>query len=267
MLGDGPGIGPVNLISIVPRHSASAGGGLFPDISDDGQPSFESSEHTIWSGGLRVGLLRQRANDRPLARIWEFPEPAEVWLTDRRLAFICRKFTAGDWKTAWLDWTEFLASTVNSISAEMKRHGRLAIGQVRYEWPVSFQLMSRRVNMRQITLLGVNCVDPWDGAIVRLVLYDKSQELVAHVTRMMIKANAAYRLHRSAPADAAVLLSQLAQYPITDDQRRPFGSAAGDSHRFSGLRPGESMTFSMPGATKISGWSAVSQSAKGGEGL
>ncbi len=261
MPGDGRGSRPVNLLSIVSRHSASAGGGLFPDISEDGQPIFEPGERTMWSGRLRVGLLRQRANDRPLARVWELPEPAEVWLTDRRLVFICRKFTAGDWKTAWLDWTDFLASTVNSISAEMRRHGRVAIGQVRYEWPVSLQLTSRRVNMRQLTLLGINCVDPWDDAIVRLVLYDKSQELVADLTRMMITANAAYRLHRSAPAATAVLLSQHAQYPVTDDQRHPFGSAAGDSHRFTDLRPGESMTFSLPGATKISRWTTASRSA------
>jgi hypothetical protein len=261
MTGYGPGSRPVNLLSIVSRHSASAGGGLSPDISEDGQPIFEPGEDTIWSGRLRAGLLRQRANDRPLARVWEFPVPAEVWLTDRRLVFICRKFTASDWKTAWLDWTELLASTVNSISAEMRRFGRVAIGQVRYEWPVSVQLMSRRVNMRQLTLLGVDCVDPWDDAIVRLVLYDKSQELVADLTRMMVTANAAYRLRRSAPVGAAILLRQHTQCPITDDQRHPFGSAAGGSHRFTGLRPGESMTFSLPGATKISGWTAVSRSA------
>jgi len=261
MPGDGRGSRPINLLSIVSRHAASAGGGLFPDISEHGQPIFEPGEATIWSGRLRAGLLRQRANDRPLARVWELPEPAEVWLTDRRLVFICRKFTAGDWKTAWLDWTDLLASTVNSISAEMRRHGRVATGQVRYEWPVSLQLMSRRVNLRQLTLLGIDCVDPWDDAVVRLVLYDKSQELVAGLARMMITANAAYRLQRSAPAGAAVLLSQHAQYPVTDDKRRPFGSAAGDSHRFTGLRPGESMTFSLPGATKISGWNAASRSA------
>lgn len=260
MPGDGRGSGPVNLLSIASRHTASGGGGLFPDTSEVGQPIFEPGEHTIWSGRTRVGLLRQRANDRPLTRVWELPEPAELWLTDRRLVFTCRKFVASDWKTAWLDWTEFLASTVNSISVEMKRHGRVAIGQVRYEWPVNLQLMNRRVKMRQLTLLGINCVDPWDDAIVRLVLYDKSQEVVADLTRMMVTANAAYRLRRSGSA-AAVLLRKQAQYPVTDDQRHPFGSAAGDSHRFTGLRPGELMTFSLPGAIKISGWANASRSA------
>jgi hypothetical protein len=75
---------------------------------------------------------------------------------------------------------------------------------------------------------------------------------------MMVAANAAYRLQSSAAAAAAVVLRQQAQSPTTDDQRQPFGSATEDSDRFTGLRAGESMTFTLPGATKISGWSAAS---------
>jgi hypothetical protein len=244
--------GPVNLLALVPRHAASAGGGLFPDVGQDGQPVFGAGEGAVWSGKLHVALLRQRANNRPLDRIWEFPEPAEVWLTDRRLVFICKKFTAGDWKTAWLDWTDFLASAVNSIRAEMKRYGRLAVGQVRYEWPVSVELMSRRVKLRQLIFLGIDCIDPWDDAIVRLVLYDKSEESVAGLTRKMVVANAAYRLNGSLPDGEAAVLRQQAAHPITSDQRHPFGPGPGDSQQAVALRQGETLTFSLPGATKIS---------------
>lgn len=243
--------GPANLLTLVPRHHASSGGGLFPDIGEDGQPVFAADEAALWSGKLHVGLLRQRADNRPLARVWELPEPAEVWLTDRRLIFSCKKFTAGDWKTAWMGWEDFLVSAVNSISAEARRFGRQAIGQVRYEWPASLQLMSRRVKLRQLVLLGIDCVDPWDDAVVRLVLYDKSQAPVADLTRRFVTASAAYRLHRSLPDGATTLLQQQAEYPITSDQRHPFGSSPGDSAQLTALRPGESMTFSLPGATKI----------------
>lgn len=86
------------------------------------------------------------------------------------------------------------------------------------------------------------------------------QPSAAYLTgRMMLTAIAAHRLSRSAPADAAALL-QHAQYPITEDQRHPFGSAAGDPHHFTGLRTGKSMTFSLPGAMKISGRTAARRS-------
>jgi hypothetical protein len=251
MLVDGRRGGPASLLALVSSHGASAGG-LFPDMDQDGQPVFAPGERTIWSGRMRVGFLRQRADNRPLDRIWELPEPAEVWLTDRRLIFTCKKFTEGDWKTAWMDWTEFLASTVNSIRAELKRHGKRAIGQIRYEWPTSIQLMSRRVRMRQVTFVGIDCVDPWDDAIVRLVLYDKSQEHAADLARIVVSACAAYRLSRSLPDGAEALLRQQAVHPITSDQRRPFGSGPGESPQPASLSPGETLTFPLPGATKIS---------------
>jgi hypothetical protein len=243
--------GPANLLALVSSHGATAGGGMFPDMGQDGQPLFATGEHTIWQGRMHVGFLRQRANNRPLDRIWELPEPAEVWMTDRRLVFTCKKFTEGDWKTAWTDWTEFLASTVNSIRAEVKRYGKRAVGQVRYEWPTSIQLMSRRVRMRRVTYLGIDCVDPWDDAIVRLVLYDKAQEQVIGLTRMMVTANAAYRLSRSLPDGAEALLKQQAHVPVTSDQRHPFGP--GESPRLPTLSLGETLTFPLPGAIKISG--------------
>jgi hypothetical protein len=253
MLVDGRRSGPANLLALVASHGPSAGGGLFPDMGQDGEPVFVTGERIIWSGRMHVGFLRQRANNRPLDRIWELPEPAEVWLTDRRLVFTCKKFTEGDWKTAWMDWTEFLASSVNSIRAELKRYGRRAVGQIRYEWPTSIELMRRRVRMRQVSYLGVDCVDPWDDAIVRLVLFDKSAEHVAGLTRMIVTASAAYRLTRSLPAGAEALLRQQADCPVTADQTHPFGSGPGDSGQLPSLDPGATLTFPLPGAIKISG--------------
>jgi len=251
---------PTNLLTVVRRDAALAGGHLFPTMDDTGKPVFDADERTIWSGSLRAYFLRQRENGRPLVRVWELPGPAEVWLTDRRLVFTCSKFTAGDWKkmaVAWISWDEFwnelITSTVKTIAAEKRRHGRIAVGQVRHEWPVDVLLTRQKPRVgRQQTVLGLTCVDPWDDALVRLVLVDPSESVIAGLSRAVIQAIASHRLRESVPEEAAALLTQQEHNPVTTDGAHPLGSAPGGSEVFAGQPLKHAMTFSLPGATKIS---------------
>jgi hypothetical protein len=251
---------PVNLLTVVRRDAASVGGSLFPSMGDTGEPVFDTDERTLWSGPLRVFLLRERANGRPLVLTWEFPAPANVWLTDRRLVFSCKKFTAGDWKKLAIAWTdsvgfltEALASTVNSVTAEARRHGRIAVGQVRHEWPVNVRLTRHKPRVgRQQALLGLTCVDPWDDAQVRLLLGDSSESLIAGLAQTAVQAIAEHRLRRSVPEEAVALLTQQEAHPVTTDGRHPFGPGPESSNVFSGRPSRDALTFSLPGAAKIS---------------
>ena len=239
------GASPINMLTIVPRNAASIGGRIFPDIDAMGDPVFETDERIIWHDSLRISVLRQRANDRPLAVIWESPVPASVWLTDRRLVFSCKKFTSGDWKVAWMDWGELLVSTVNSVSAEIHRFGKMAIGQIRHEWPIGIFLKRLKPRIgRQLTLMGVTCIDPWDDAQVRLNLGSTSETVMTELAQAAVQAAAAHRLVRAVSPEAVEVLKQQAERPTAGDHR--------SLDAFSAVRPGESITFPLPGATKIS---------------
>ncbi|MFB9239481.1 hypothetical protein ACFFWC_28760 [Plantactinospora siamensis] len=84
----------------------------------------EDGERVCWRGlaDLAGYLLRPRFVDRE--RVWSLPRPAEVTVTDRRLAYVC----AG--------WT--LSAAAPARGPRHRRHeppARIATGQVRWQWP------------------------------------------------------------------------------------------------------------------------------------
>jgi hypothetical protein len=247
--------GPNNLLRVSSLRSAPSAISLFPQTTTAGSPVFASDEKVIWQGPLDAAVLRQKADDRPLAPIWEFPVAASVWVTNHRLLYVCKKFIAGEWKWAWTEETGVLVSAVNSIRAVSRRVGRIAVGQVRHEWPVDVLLMREKPALgRSRAVFGITCVDPWDDALVRLLLRDSDHAKVAGFTRMVIKTIGGYRLASNASIDAGTK-SQLAhqiQSPVTREGEHPFGADECALDPFASRVADKPMFFVLGGAIKIS---------------
>jgi hypothetical protein len=159
--------GPNNLVFIETLGQAMAGSTRFPPVTSTGDVQFAADESVLWHGTAMTRALRQRADGRPLAPVWSLPQEATVWVTDRRLAYVCRKFAEGDWKMAWTDASEVLASTVNSVRSVARRHGRIAVGQLLHQWPVDVVMGRSKPRLGRMTAFaGVTAVDPWDDALV-----------------------------------------------------------------------------------------------------
>jgi hypothetical protein len=246
--------GPNNLLLIRRLHEPSECGSMFPALDGRVSPMLDVDERVIWHGPLRTGVLRQKADGGRLILRWEFAAAADVWLTDRRVVYTCRKFTAGDWKTAWTGVEDALASSVNSITAQAHRLGRIAVGHVRHEWPIDV-VLARQVPRvaKPKAVVGITCVDPWDDALVRLRFHDPDHAKMAGVARILIRTIAERRLAADgalAP-DAAATLGRQRHSPVTVDGQHPFGSGPTVADPFGGLAAGKMLAFSLPGAVKI----------------
>ena len=227
-------------------------GPVVPRVADDGSPVLGQDEHVLWRGVLNASVLRQISDDLPLKTVWKFPVGADVWVTDRRVIYSCKKFEAGEWKTAFFEETGPLVAAVESAKAVAHRVGKMAVGQVWYEWPVQFLLLRNKTRLGlKGAALGVTCVDPWDDALVRLLLSDRNEAKVANVARIVIRAIAERRLASPLTDQARAALAAQAQNPVTRSGEHPFGPSDNSRDPFSSAAYGEAMYFTLEGATKI----------------
>ncbi len=227
-------------------------GPVFPRFADDGSPVLGLGEHVLWQGVLNASVLRQISDNLPLKTVWKFPVGADVWVTDRRVVYSCKKFEAGEWKTAFFEETGPLVAAVESAKAVAHRVGKVAAGQVCYEWPTQFLLLRNKTWMGlKAATLGMTCVDPWDDALVRLLLSDRNEEKVADVARIVIQAIAEWRLASSLTDDTRVALIEQAQNPVTQAGEHPFGTSDNWRNPFAEAPYGKAMLFTLQGATKI----------------
>lgn len=247
--------GPNNLLRIASLRSPPPASPVFPQTTIAGLPVFGSGEKVIWQGSLNAAVLRQKADGRPLASVWTFPVPANVWVTNHRLLYTCKKFTAGEWKWAWAEETGPLVSTVNSITAVSRRVGRIAAGQVCHEWPVDVLLMREKPGIGRIrAVFGITCVDSWDDALVRLVLRDSDHAKVAALAHTVIKTICECRVAGNPVLDAnsRSQLARQAESPMTKEGERPFGAGGCTLDPFAGQSASKPMFFLLNGAIKIS---------------
>lgn len=106
--------------------------GAFPRLDRAHRVLPEEGEQVLWQGrldvaGYLVGIAR---NDQELC--WALPRPAQVTLTDRRLAYVC-----GDWDIG-------VAAGRGRNSARHRfgsARSRVATGQIRWQWPSRLQLL------------------------------------------------------------------------------------------------------------------------------
>lgn len=110
--------------------------GVFPRLNRAHRVLLEDKEQVLWQGRLDVAgyLVGMDTADRELC--WTLPRPAQVTLTDRRLAYVC-----GDWDIG-------IATGRGRNSAGHRfanTRTRIAVGQIRWQWPSRLQLLPSAV--------------------------------------------------------------------------------------------------------------------------
>lgn len=107
-------------------------GGAFPRLDRAYQVILEAGEQVLWQGRLDVAgyLVGMTVTDRELC--WSLPRPAQVTVTDQRLAYVC-----GDWDIAVAVGRDRNSARHRFRSART----RVATGQLRWQWPTRLQLL------------------------------------------------------------------------------------------------------------------------------
>jgi hypothetical protein len=106
----------------------------WPDVADDKTPAIEAGEvlRGSWKGALQFWSADAKHS---LRKVWEPPERANVWVTDRRILYTVDKY---DWGANYGKSGIGLAvTTVSRTVAKGRRRGKMAAGQIRFEWPAS----------------------------------------------------------------------------------------------------------------------------------
>lgn len=165
-----------DLIAVVEIGSEFDDESPYPSTEDEeGAVSLvlEDGENVLWRGAAKVATDKKVADAR-LQEIWELPEPAEVLISDRRVAYICERYDTG---SSWVGGGAIglsLALTATAISkkkAANRRQGKVAIGQVRYEWPMNVMYYSSWLgNSHMSTFVGLSCFDGPDMVRLKLKL-------------------------------------------------------------------------------------------------
>lgn len=115
---------------------------FYPLVQPDGAIRLASDETVIWRGKANVGeyLYTEKFDDYD--RLWELPEPADVLITNKRIVFLCERWTlGGGWRShGTAPVTTALLNAASKMRAAAQRRGVVMVGHCRWEWPVFIQV-------------------------------------------------------------------------------------------------------------------------------
>jgi hypothetical protein len=116
---------------------------LYPAVTQQQQCRLAPGETVLWSSIATVGCLH--SDGGILRQTWEL-EACHILVTDQRLAYLCPKFTKGS--TAWGFGPVGIAAALvitsaSHLRAANRRRGRVAAGQIRFQWPTQVTVESR----------------------------------------------------------------------------------------------------------------------------
>lgn len=105
----------------------------FPWLDWRGRIVLDSDERVLWQGRVELAgyLLGRTVDDSTLS--WKLPRPADVVVTDRRLAYVCAGWDLDGAPAAGRAGPRHLSRTGRG-------GGRVATGQVRWQWPARLHL-------------------------------------------------------------------------------------------------------------------------------
>ncbi|MDG4829028.1 hypothetical protein O7627_06870 [Solwaraspora sp. WMMD1047] len=112
----------------------------FPAIDGHHRILLDEGERVLRSERLRVSgyLVGPAAGERELH--WRLSRPADVIVTDRRLAFVCPDWAAGPESSVERAGVRGIQS--GARHRPPRGGSRLAVGQVRWQWPSRLQLLT-----------------------------------------------------------------------------------------------------------------------------
>jgi hypothetical protein len=124
-----------------PRRPGTATVGIddrhYPVLESDGRVALEPGETILWQGRAEIAEYRySEGMDRHDVR-WTLPAACDVTVTDRRLAFTCRRGVAVVSPDGQLcsPFTAAWRTAVRRARAATRRGRTLSVGQVRWQWP------------------------------------------------------------------------------------------------------------------------------------
>lgn len=209
----------------------------WPAMTSDGQVRLKADETIRWRGRARVSESCRRQGQAS-EDVWSLTEPADILVTDQRLVFSCAKFEKGStwWGMGMIGAPVALAATgISHARAARRRQGKVAAGQVRFEWPLNVVLQTQKVLGSPMGVLLLTCADEGATTFLHLtmtrsvtsyqpdhVAADVAQGLASDIARFRLSLRAAWlepaqleelQAQRDAPAATATGESLIYRLP------------------------------------------------------
>ena len=111
---------------------------FYPLVESDGTTiRLAPSEMALWRGKANVGEYHYPEEFDDYDRLWELPKPASILITNKRIAFLCEKWTVGGgWRShGTAPLTTALINTASKLQAARRRRGAVMAGHCWWEWP------------------------------------------------------------------------------------------------------------------------------------
>lgn len=174
-----------NLLTIQKFSDQPKDASEYPIFSEGWQLKLADDERIVWQGQASAlsGVRMVNGNWRKIAAV---KAKTQVIITDKRLAYICRKYKRG---SMWFGGLLAVLLTLAEVGiAALQRHGKAAVGQVRYEFLQA--ILAKSVKLGPITSNEVNvvCEDKNGKFMVTLDLPKGDYETVAATLARQIAA-------------------------------------------------------------------------------
>ena len=111
---------------------------FYPLVKSDGATiRLARNEMALWHGKANVSEYHYSDEFDDYDRLWELPKPANILITNKRITFLCEKWTVGGgWRShGTAPLTTALINTASKLQAAKRGRGTVMAGHCRWEWP------------------------------------------------------------------------------------------------------------------------------------
>ena len=110
---------------------------FYPLVRPDGTVLLAPDETVLWRGKANVSEYLYTDEFDDYDQLWELPEPADLLITNKRIAFLCERWTVGGgWRShGTAPVTTALLNAASKMRAAAQRRGVVMVGHCRWEWP------------------------------------------------------------------------------------------------------------------------------------
>lgn len=174
-----------NLLTIQKFSDQPKDASEYPIFSEGWQLKLADDERFVWQVQASA-LSGVRMVNGSWKKIAEVKAKTQVIITNKRLVYICRKYKKGG---IWFGGLLAVPLTLAEMGiAALMRHGKAAVGQVRYEFPQA--ILAKSVKLGPITSNEVNviCEDKNGKFMVTLDLRKGDYETMAATLARQIAA-------------------------------------------------------------------------------
>src|SRR6266567_2193965 len=229
----------MNLIAICEVGKTDRDETLYPSFDTDGEVILEPDEETLWTGEAQLMQAKQPEG----SKIWALPASAEIIATDQRLIYSCWKYDKGaTWSGTSV--TAQVLTAGSRMHAVARRRGKVAAGQVRYQWPMNVIYSINRTLVGTVSYVLLTCQVGQQNVGLRL---EVDRHVGAELSELLVRAIARYRLGheysgKNGPdTEGRRRLQEHAAKPTIDDEKAMRGGRT------------EISLYRLPGALKVPG--------------